>query len=87
MSPAKFVQICTEIADNLWKKMQVSLHHCNSNIRSWAHQVTQLVALILLSGAIKWLHKKKAQTDDVYKGVFKPKVCLLWAESVDELVE
>lgn len=33
--------------------MQVSLHYCYSNIRSWAHQDKHLVAQILLYGAIK----------------------------------
>lgn len=45
----------------------VSIHYCNVHIRSLVYQDKLLVMLILQSGAIKSLQKKRAQRDDVIK--------------------
>ncbi len=49
--------------------MHVSIDWHYVNIRSWAQWDKQLVAPILLSGAIKPLQMKRAQQDDVIKTV------------------
>lgn len=60
VSLVKFPSKCPE---NWQTKVQMSfLIHCSfANIRNWAHQDKQLMALILQLDAIKPLQKKKAK--------------------------